>query len=209
MKRNTITIDFKETQLVGDILPADSVPDVIFLHGAGTSDRMRYDYLRLPLVKDGIASCAFDFIGHGETGGQLESSSLEERTDQASSVIDTLSMPQPIGIVATSGSADVAIRLTQFFEVNRLVLLVPAVQDEEAWETLNTFDGKLLIIAAGDDQVVPREIVDQIYAEAKYAASRQIHVVEGASHQIQQFLTDPANKEEFDKCYKLIKEALS
>lgn len=234
MERTSITIDFKETELVGDILPADSVPDVLLLHGAGTSNRFRYDYLRLPLAKDGIATCGFDFVGHGETGGELQQSSLAERTDQAATVIDTLAMPQPLGLIGASMGAYTAIRLLQSFEVDRLVLLVPGIyrddvydisfdrdeftnkihkpqswEQSDAWEILNTYTGKLLIVAAENDGVVPREIVDRIYDEARNASERHIHVIPGATHQIREFLVDPANEEEFQKYYQLIKQVLS
>lgn len=233
MDRQNITIDFKDTQLVGDIVPPDSVPQALFLHGAGQSNRLRYDYLRQPLVADEIASCAFDFIGHGETGGNLQNSSLRERTDQASTVIDTLSLPEPFGIVAGSMSAYTALRLTQLYDIDRLVLIVPAVYPEDAydlpfsedfsrkirekdgwsqsdaWEILESYAGKLLILAAGNDEKIPQEVPQRIYDSAVHAESRVLHVVKKAPHQIREFLLDPQNDAEFKKCYSLIMDTLS
>lgn len=232
MQQKTFTVDFDKAQLVGDIQPDGAIPEVLFLHGAGLADRKRYDYIRQSLAKEEIASIAFDFIGHGETGGDLSASSLRERTDQANAVIDTLSLPQPFSVVAGSMSAHTAIQLTQFHEINTLILLVPGIyredvydqafndtfsekiREEKSWELsdvfeiLGSFDGKLLIIAAEKDEVVPAEIPQRLYDAAKYAQSRTIHTVKGASHKIHEFLNDPAHKDAFNECYELIRNTL-
>lgn len=230
--KNTFSLSFKETELIGDILPHDAVTQAVFLHGAGSSERSVYDYLRQPLAKQGIASAAFDCIGQGETGGKLIGSSLQERTDQASTVTDALSVPEPFALLGGSMGAYTAIKLTQLYEVDRLVLMVPGVyredvydlpfgdnftqliredkswENSDAWEILESFHGKLLIVAAENDATVPAEIPQRLYDAAKYA-DRQLHIVKGAPHNIHNFLADPNNKTAFDECYTLIASVLN
>ncbi len=226
-------VDYKGTQLYGDVLSTGSQTRILFLHGAGAADRSRYDYVRLPLAQDGTANASFDFIGHGETGGDLLTSSLRDRTSQVGAVISALSLSQPLGIVAGSMSAYTAIRLTQLYSIDRLVLLVPGIyhrdaylllfgkefsekirepnswQDSDAWEILGAFTGKLLILAAENDETIPKEVPQKIYDSAMNTSSRHLHIVKNAPHRIREFLIDPNNKEAFDRCYRLIKDILS
>jgi len=71
MKKVPVKIDFGGTALSGDTIHADAGPKWLFLHGAGTSDRKRFDKLRVLLAQEGVGSCSFDFIGHGETKGSI------------------------------------------------------------------------------------------------------------------------------------------
>ena len=144
--------------------------DVIVLHGAGKSSRSRFSRLRESLNDGGIPSSSFDFIGHGETGGDISESTLHGRTDQASAVIRHTCM-EPITLIAASMSGYTAIKLTQSFAVSNLILLVPAVytpgaydlsfgdafsaairppgswRDSDAFSIISGFKGNLLVIA--------------------------------------------------------------
>lgn len=190
MKRKYFDVHFNNAKLIGDIIPSNARPSVLVLHGAGKSNRLRYDYIRLPLARDGIATCAFDFIGHGETGGDIKSTSLEDRTRQAQTIIQELKLLQPLGLIGGSVGAYTAIKLTEIFQVDRLILVVPAVyskavykipfnkdltkklrekegwKDSDAWDILEKFRGKLLIVVAGNDEVIPREVSERIYEAA-------------------------------------------
>lgn len=232
MERDLFQVDFGGIPLIGDILPAGARPNVIFLHGAGKADRARYDYIRLSLARDGISSCSFDFIGHGATGGDLQASSLKERTNQARAVIETLSLSQPLKIIAGSMSAYTAIKLTEYYKIDGLVLIVPGIYradvyetpfgpefsqkiresrswlKSDAWAILAKYTGKLLIISAEDDKIVTSEIPQKIFDAAKKTSSRRLHTVKKAPHQIREYLVDPSHKEDFDQCYALIKDAL-
>ncbi len=225
-------VAFKDTELVGDILPAEQDPRILFLHGAGSSNRRRYDYFRLPLAEDGIASVAFDSIGHGDTGGVLEGSNLAERTEQARAVIDSALTVQPFGIMAGSMGAYTAIKLTKLYPIDRLVLMVPAVynrdlysvpfgpqfkekvqqpkswENSDAWDILGSYTGKLLLVVAENDGVVPKEIPERIYQAAVNAKNRELYVVNQASHQIREYLVDPTHKNEFNDCYQRVKQTL-
>lgn len=127
--RNIVPIDrpefqipFGKYQLRGDIVPADSKPRILCLHGAGKSTRDRSDFFRYPLAADGIASVAFDMIGHGETGGDIKTSSLKERTEQAQAVIAGLKMQERFTLVGGSMSGYTVIKLTELYSVENLIL---------------------------------------------------------------------------------------
>lgn len=165
---NRFRIPFEKHVLVGDL---SSEPcTVLVLHGAGTSNRGRFERLRRRLHAEGIPTCSFDFIGHGETGGELGSSSLKQRTEQASRVIEAC-LQEPLTLVGASMSGYTAVRLTRLHQVRNLVLIVPAMytpdayevpfkgdfseiirsrrswERSEAWQILAGFTGNLLVVA--------------------------------------------------------------
>jgi pimeloyl-ACP methyl ester carboxylesterase len=179
--------------------------ETIVLHGAGKSSRTRFTRLRQSLNAHGIPSVSFDFIGHGDTGGNLLNSSLHGRTDQASAVIRHACM-EPLTLIAASMSGYTAIKLTEKFAVDNLILLVPAVytavaydlpfgsefsaairvpgswQDSDAFSILSVFKGNLLVIAAESDDVIPVEVVEKIHTSAKNAKVRLLHFVPDSGH---------------------------
>jgi uncharacterized protein len=179
--------------------------EVLVLHGAGKSSRARFSRLRESLNEHGIPSSSFDFIGHGETGGDISDSTLHGRTNQAAAVIRHTCI-EPLTLIAASMSGYTAIKLTEVFAVSNLILLVPAVytpraydlsfgsefsatiralgswQDSDAFSIMSEFKGNLLVIAAEVDDVIPIEVTDRIYASAKNAESKLLHIVPGSRH---------------------------
>lgn len=87
---------------------------------------------REALFAKGISSAAFDFVGHGETGGNLKSASLKDRTRQACRVIEALEMQPPFSVIAASMSAYASVKLLERFPIKSLVLLVSAVYAYQA-----------------------------------------------------------------------------
>lgn len=214
MKRNSFKVKFNSTVLAGDTICANARPQWLFLHGAGSGDRKRFEQLRILLANKGITSCSFDFIGHGETGGSLTGFSLESRVSQASAVIDSQKIRQPLSIVASSMGSYVAIKLTESYEVNNLILLAPAVYatkacsvpfgpafteiirnplswlETDAWEILENYNSNLLIYEAEKDQIIPHEVIEKIYDSARNARSRKKIVVRGATHSLAKWLDE-------------------
>jgi len=194
-------------------------PSTIFFHGAGQSSRARWQHLREALFMRGMGSYAFDFIGHGETGGELTSSSLERRTNQAVQVIKTLYISPPLTLIGSSMGAYTALKVSEKIPAGTFIFVVPAMYDgdvygihfgpefsiirkpdswrnSDAWGILAQFSGKLLIIGAGKDETVPRELTQKIYDSASRAAKRELYFVPGSSHFLGQFMRDnPAEKE--------------
>jgi fermentation-respiration switch protein FrsA (DUF1100 family) len=203
MTLTVFDLAFDEYMLRGDSFSRRC--ETMVLHGAGNSSRARFSQLRQSLNDSGIPSVSFDFIGHGETGGNMQGCTLRGRTEQAAAVIRHACV-EPLTLIASSMSAYTAIKLTEIFTVNNLILLVPAVytprayrlpfgpefsaairhpgswQDSDAFDIVSGFKGTLLVIAAESDEVIPREVVEQIHASAKNAKVRLLHVVPASNH---------------------------
>jgi len=197
---------FNGLMLRGDQFVGVDSDRVLYLHGAGASTRHGHKLLRGALQRRGIGSTCFDCVGHGETGGSLAQSSVASRTRQAQAVVAARGLPEPLAVFGSSMGAYNAIRLTQLHRVDALVLIVPGVYtpsayevpfgpefsaairrerswiDSDAWEILSRFEGRLLVIAAEYDAVIPLEIPQRLVAAATRAQSRQLHVVQGAEH---------------------------
>ena len=203
MNLKNFELPFENFVLRGDTYGEDC--ETIVLHGAGKSSRGRFSRMRTHLKVRGIPSASFDYIGHGETGGDIVGTSLHARTKQAEMVIRHACV-EPLTLIAASMSAYTAIKLTEKFSVNNLVLMVPAVYTPEAYDIpfgpvfstiirvpnswqasdafriLNGFKGNLLVIAAENDNVIPMEVVERINQSARHARTNHLHIVPGSAH---------------------------
>jgi pimeloyl-ACP methyl ester carboxylesterase len=163
----------------------------------------------------GISSAAFDCIGHGDTGGELKSTSLQSRTDQACRVLETLSLSSSLSILGASMGGYTAVTLMERYPVASLLLLGPAMyaaeayavpfnggfteiirrpgswEASDAWEILSRFRGRLLVVAGEQDAVIPPGVIRSIYESAKNARERTLYVAP-TSHLI---ITDLRAKE--------------
>lgn len=195
----------------GRVLKCDSISGhspwhALLIHGAGTSERGRFASLRGALHAHGIGSTGFDCIGHGETGGSVHDSSLISRTRQSEALIDAQHNAKRLAVVGTSMGAYNAIKLLETRPVEALILVVPGVytpqayelpfgpdfstvirqerswDSTDAWQILGNFTGRLLVIAAEHDVVIPAEIPERLVQAASKAAWRKMHCVPGAEH---------------------------
>ena len=190
------------------LLSKNSRPEVLILHGAGNASRRDFRLFRQELLAYEISSAAFDFVGHGDTGGELKSSSLLSRTRQACSVIDALNLRQPFSVIGASMGAYTAVKLLEYYQINNLVLLVPAMYTSmaytvpfnkgfteiirqpqswghsDAWDILAGYRGQLLIIAAENDEVIPQGVINQIYESAVNAKECKLFVAPQTSHSV-------------------------
>jgi len=113
---------------------------------------------------------------------------------------------EPLTLIGASMSGYTAMQLTKQFDVENLVLLVPAVytrrayhtpfgpefsaairvpeswRESDAFDVLAGFRGNLMVIAAERDTTIPAEIPRRIHDAAGNAASRSLHVIPGAGH---------------------------
>jgi uncharacterized protein len=199
-------LDYEGWTIKGDRYAGTTAHNALYLHGAGTSSRTGYLIPRQELQSRGVGTTAFDCVGHGESGGAITDSSLASRSRQVDAVIAARRVPEPLTVFGTSMGAYDAIKLTERREVAALVLIVPGVftpqaydkpfgpqfstvirrerswADTDAWHILGEFSGSLLVIAAEDDAVIPREIPERLVKAATRARSRHLHVVPGARH---------------------------
>jgi pimeloyl-ACP methyl ester carboxylesterase len=230
-ERHLIRVGFEDRTLIGDVLSDGSPPQLLVLHGAGDSCRQRFQLLREELLAAGISSAAFDFMGHGDTGGDLKSSSLSSRTRQACRVVDALNLKQPLALMGASMSAYTAVKLLEHYRIKSLVLLVPAMyaaqaytipfnrgfsdiirqpqswKHSDAWQILAGYRGRLLIIAAEEDRIIPRGVITRIYDSAVNSSERELYVAPKASHFV---FTDlrSGNPEQFEYVFGRICQKL-
>jgi pimeloyl-ACP methyl ester carboxylesterase len=199
------SVEFAGRRLAGDeTLGANG--NVLLLHGAGASARNKFGILHGALEERGVGMTCFDCIGHGETGGEMADSSLESRTRQAQAVIAARGLPQPLALMGFSMGAYSAVRLSDIHEVASMILIVPGVytpsayrlpfgpqfsgairrerswHDSDAWEILSRYRGRLLVIAAGNDAVIPLEIPERLVASCVNAEWRHLLLVPDTEH---------------------------
>ncbi|CAM5180132.1 hypothetical protein CDEF62S_04369 [Castellaniella defragrans] len=204
-KKAVFSVPFGQHRLSADSLRGGSRSHLFALHGGGVSNRTVFDGLRQALLRQGVGSTAMDCIGHGRTGGVFADSSLESRDRQALAVIKACSV-HPDALIGISMGAYNAIRLSESLPVQTLILVVPGVYTPEAyrvpfgaafseiirkprswaasdaWDRLGRFSGKLLVVAAERDNVVPLEIPERLCASAVRASHRELLIVPEAGH---------------------------
>jgi len=218
-------VQFQNKKIVGNITGKTRL-NTIFLHGAGKSTAASFGKLRSRLAENKISSVAFDFIGHGKTGGNLSNSSLSERTKQVLAIIKALKLRPPLTVIGKSMSGYTAIKLTESLPIEAFVLMAPGIYSQEAykvkfgadftkiirqpkswensdaWGLLEKFSGKILIIAPENDEIVPKEISRCIYRSAVQAKYRELYIVRDAPHNIMKYCEE--NQAVFDKIYNKI-----
>jgi fermentation-respiration switch protein FrsA (DUF1100 family) len=176
----------------------------VVLHGAGKSSRRRFSRLRQALHARGVPTAAFDFIGHGETGGDLIGSSLQSRTEQAAAVIQKVGQ-EPLALLGASmgrlyghqtdpSDSGSSISFCWFPPSTRRGpmpsplgrIFLPRSASPRVGgtpmpgELLARFRGNLLVFAAEEDAVIPFDVVKRIYGSARQSRMRHLHVVPGS-----------------------------
>lgn len=192
----------------GKTIIAETTPGcnghILMLHGGG-KDRKVFSKYRLLLQELGYGTTVFDFIGHGETGGDLYESSLFSRTRQAEAVIAHLNHPLS-GCMGVSMGAYNALHLSTVVQLRTLILMVPGVyaksaykvkfgpdfsqiirkhrswEATDAWDIAARFTGNLLVVAAQNDVIIPSEIPQKLADSASNAAKKNLLIIPGAGH---------------------------
>ena len=184
-KKIDFELEFCSYKIYGDVIDGDQV--LLFLHGAGRSSRLSFDAIRERLALRSIGSVAFDFIGHGNSSGELSNSSLEIRTMTALHVVENVCADkEKLSLFGASMGAYNAVKITELVPIQSLLLLVPAMYDKaaydvhfgkdfseiirkesswsrsDAWSILRDFSGGVGLITAEGDEVIPNEVINLI-----------------------------------------------
>lgn len=188
MNIENLSLNFDGYILNGDYYYNDTSNNykVLLLHGGGlNTTKEKFHKLRLDLLEMGIDSYAFDFIGHGDNNEDLYKTSLHHKVLQAKKFIDKY-ITGNFSIISSSMSGYISIKLTQMYNINNLILFVPAlytkdvydinfgmnfsniIRKENSWENSDAFDisnkykGNVLLITAENDDVIPKELTDKL-----------------------------------------------
>jgi len=206
MKGKRFYISFGKDKIAADII-GTSTPSVLCLHGGGLdANRSRFQLIRQQLATNGVSSLAFDFVGFGESSGEISAASLSSRVEQVKTIINTKHFKQPPSIIASSMSGYVAIKSAESQKIENIILIAPAIytkksykvlfgpeftklirrpdswRDSDAWKTLSNYYGNLLVFEAENDQIIPHEVIDLIYDSAQRAAFKRRIVIKSATH---------------------------
>lgn len=189
--------------------PTAVVGQALILHGGGTSAGAGFAELRQTLLDHGIESLVFDAVGHGKTGGSQLGTTLADRVGQCLAVIAHQQLqPQALTLLGFSMGAYVAVKVAERAPLAGLCLAIPAAYSAQAfhlpfgnafsqcirqprsWDKSDAFDvlgrypGRLLVLAAGKDVVIPAEIPGRLYQSAQHASAREHHVVAESGHDL-------------------------
>lgn len=215
-------VEFGHTYIHGNVLGAlnKKTPDILFLHGNTPSEEASDFFLlrQLLLRQSGISSCAFDFVGHGNTGGDWAQSSLSHRTQQAADIVNACFDSQPFTVVAVGMGAYTAIKLSELFPIANLVLVMPSVYATEvystcfgeeeaysavnlpmhwertdAWSVIEKFRGGISIVGASEDTATFSGVISRLYSHSIRASGRQALEVTSGGNAAQ--LLKPSNED--------------
>lgn len=192
----------------------DRPPSVISFHGHGTTaTRLRIRYVLDHLAVHGISSACFDFSGNGESTGELHRSSLRKRQAEALAATELMGLEAGASLIGTSMGGFLATLLAPLVKPRSLILFCPTAYAEDAMDlpldddfpglarrprayrgspafrAIALFKGNLLVVAAGNDAVVEREVIEMYANSATMARSVKVFTVERSDHKVHPWLS--------------------
>lgn len=194
---------------------AASRPGLLFIHGFN-SDQSGYQ-VRARAVNDtlDVVCLTFDLSGHGPSGKGLDDLSPRDHLVDVIVAYDALAAHPAvdltrIGVCGASYGGYLAALLAGHRAVRRRLLRAPALYDDDQFDeplrvrrrscagdgstmatrNLASFDGDVLILESGADEVIPHAVI-AAYLRA-YPGARHV-TIPGAPHK----LTEPAFRQRF------------
>jgi uncharacterized protein len=214
----SVSVASADRLLAGTLVSAEvpSGAGVLFVHGLGSSGATNVERAEAATQAHGSTCLAIDLGGHGRSTGRISEMTPRANLADVVAAYDLLLGargvdPSRIGVCAASYGAYLSILLSALRPVRRMLLRAPALyadacfdeglgrrrRGEEATATtvlshLGLFDGPVLIVESGNDEIIGRDVI-AAYRRAQPGAA---HVVQqGAAHA----LTDPAARAEFQR----------
>jgi len=199
------------TILEGFIFEREDEPTVLCLHGDQETDSQKDMHLLAnALLSKKLSSVTFDFSGFGSSTGEYKNSTLEKRFEEAKDISPFLNPESPLIICATGTNAITAIKLTEFYAVQSLILFAPNVENQlsdqnseenkkyltTVFETLNitkhieNFKGNLLIVKGKNDRISDKPVTNMYVNAFTNAYKKELLVIPNADHNIHKFLKD-------------------
>jgi pimeloyl-ACP methyl ester carboxylesterase len=180
-----------------------------------TANRASIRYVLNHLARLSLSSICFDFSGNGESSGKFECASLRIRAAESLAAARLLADSEPRALIGTSMGAHLAALASPAIQPRSLVLFCPAAYPENASEerfdenfvrfnnrvvtlealrgspalrALRSFKGNLLIVAAKEDQVIPRHVIDLYMESAAAVRSSRVLWLAGCDHFVHPWL---------------------
>lgn len=188
------------------------ISPILFLHGAGSSDKNRAKYLQKILKAKGVPSLSFDFTGHGGIRSELAKSSLKDRVSESVKAVTNFGLNAPLNICGSSMGGYIAIKMLEKYDLANLILFCPAVYDKKAYdvnfgenfsylirmenswknsdafEILENFRGNVLIVIGEEDEVIPKELMKMIDSSLKRVKCKEFIRIPNCPHTIHTWL---------------------
>lgn len=187
---------------------------LLFLHGAGMSDKDITKYLQDMLRKKSVENYSFNFTGHGGDTAAMATTSLEKRLAEAENAIRDFPLAEPLNLCGSSMGGYIAIKLLEKYRVNNLILFAPAVYDikaftlpfdtsftetirqKESWKNsdafsiLKNYTGNVLLFIGDKDDVIPQGVIQLMDESLSQARSKEFIVIPGCTHKIHKWLKE-------------------
>jgi uncharacterized protein len=185
----------------------------LVLHGAGKSDITRMSALREALHERWIPTLAIDFSWHGQSTHH-EDGSIQKRISEARAIAQKfLDTTMDIQIIGFSMSGEVAMRLTEYFNMRSIILFAPGIYDKNAinipfWEKfsqmirnheswrnhdlaniLEKYEWSLYLCTPELDHVIPEWVNDEIMSVAPKAYKKRI-IIQSAPHMVGKWMNE-------------------
>ena len=201
----TFNVDFDGFKIFASIQNEKKSKNALMIHGGARNHEIFNPLAQWMITHFEMGTLTFDCIGHGLSEGQFSDSSLMLRTQLAQHLIQHSQCEVHCCIGVSMGAYN-AIKLSTQLNLDSLVLIVPGVYtptaypvhfgdsfseiirienswlDSDAWEILNAFQGRLLIVSAECDEVVPAAIPKKLYQSASNAAWKKHLIIPEAVH---------------------------
>jgi len=225
-----ISFATKDEVLIGNRY-GNGEPGVLFLHGAGASEKSRTEYLSQRLAHESIASFSFDFSGHGESSGTLRESSLQKRHEEVQAALKMFRGNPVKTIVGSSMGGYNTLKILEKYTPENIILFCPAMYDAKAfslpfqeeftkvirkrksWEQsdvlplLSGYRGQLLVIIGEKDEIIPPKVIDLIENTSQNTRRKEVLRIPDAPHAIHSWLS--AHPEERERVFRKIIECIS
>ncbi len=193
---------------------------VLFLHGGATDvGKDRFMGWQEQLAEDGIGSVAFDFVGVGESPGDMTQESLAKRVADAACVAEWMKATYPdctYYLCGVSMGGYVALSLVDQMPdmFSKLIIQVPAAyssaahdlkfdltfseelrrpgswKDSPSFGWWKNFAGEKMLLACEKDLTIPREIIDRYRAIGEDSDTFVYKELAGAPHNIWKAVED-------------------
>ena len=176
---------------------------LLFVHGRDSSQGGYATRAEAASSELGLTCLTFDLGGHGSSTGDRNRLSRSDHLQDLEAAYDRLRStvgvdPARIGVCGASYGAYLTCMLIGTRQIRRLLLRAPALyydqdtqtlpdkrdepfSDSIALHNLHAFDGEILVLESGADEIIPHSVI-----ETYLAASRrpEHHVIEGARHSL-------------------------
>lgn len=212
----SVTIPVKSQTMRGTLYIPDSseekLPSVVIFHGRGSS-QARYADRAEALAEAGFLTLIFSFRGCGESDGNFAEQTIKMGHEDALAGYDFLLRQDKVdknrvGVYGGSYGGYHASLLTQYRDVNSLILSVPALYLNSEWEVvpetmkdehqkyrngddfsdsiaikaISKYEGPLLLVPHELDDVCPRKQTDAFFDYAVLASKKEKIVIDGVGH---------------------------